>query len=304
VPHQSALFLSVHDAALICEQKALITAEHQLCEGPTTPAKCADCIAERRRLSTNHQTLTALAQGVDLQGRFIQSIVRRMDHVFVSTQEHLTTLADFDISGEALSKRRHGIPHTPSLPATPSPTLRFTCMNNLGMVHGLDHLLSSFARIAGPRVELNIYGEEQTDLDLHALGVDLNQLSISYRGPCRNEHLPHILSQTDVGVVPFRHEHCSRAARQFLHAGIPVIAADSGGTPELVTHGVNGRLFQPNDRDSMVAALTFFLEHPHALPAYRANTQRQRLIDDDARELLRLYQQARPQTNAGLSHRT
>jgi len=50
-------------------------------------------------------------------------------------------------------------------------------------------------------------------------------------------------------------------------AGVPVMAADSGGIPSVIQNGVNGLLFTPDSAGSLLQALTRLRENPAATAA-------------------------------------
>jgi glycosyltransferase involved in cell wall biosynthesis len=63
--------------------------------------------------------------------------------------------------------------------------------------------------------------------------------------------------------------HASRSAEPFgqvvvegMAAGLPVIAANSGGPAEIVEHGVDGLLFAANEADELTAALVLLRSDP------------------------------------------
>ena len=47
-----------------------------------------------------------------------------------------------------------------------------------------------------------------------------------------------------------------------MAAGCPVVAANSGGIPDIVTDGVNGYLFAPQDPNGLVKATQRLLQNP------------------------------------------
>jgi glycosyltransferase involved in cell wall biosynthesis len=47
---------------------------------------------------------------------------------------------------------------------------------------------------------------------------------------------------------------------EYMALGKPVIATNSGGTPELVKNGVNGYLIPPNDINELIAKIQLLLE--------------------------------------------
>ena len=63
----------------------------------------------------------------------------------------------------------------------------------------------------------------------------------------------------DVMVHPALTEAMCIAILEALHSGIPVIAARTGGNPEVIQDGVNGLLVSVQDRNALAQALTLFL---------------------------------------------
>jgi glycosyltransferase involved in cell wall biosynthesis len=49
-----------------------------------------------------------------------------------------------------------------------------------------------------------------------------------------------------------------------MAAGCPVIAANAGGIPDIVEHGVNGYLFDPQQRDGLTKAVQQLLANSPA----------------------------------------
>ena len=73
-------------------------------------------------------------------------------------------------------------------------------------------------------------------------------------GPRRD--VPEILAASDIVALPSRFgEGCPNAVLEAMAAGKPVIAARSGGTPEVVADGETGILHPPEDVDALRAAL-------------------------------------------------
>lgn len=63
------------------------------------------------------------------------------------------------------------------------------------------------------------------------------------------------LARAQIFVLSSRSEALPRSILEALCAGLPVVATDVGGTGEAVTHGVNGLLVPPEDRQALAAAL-------------------------------------------------
>jgi glycosyltransferase involved in cell wall biosynthesis len=61
-----------------------------------------------------------------------------------------------------------------------------------------------------------------------------------------------LFEKIDVLVVPsLWHEPFGRVAIEAMAWGIPVIASQRGGLPEIVQHGIDGWLFEPNETNSL-----------------------------------------------------
>jgi glycosyltransferase involved in cell wall biosynthesis len=75
-------------------------------------------------------------------------------------------------------------------------------------------------------------------------------------------NIPDWLSLLDVFVLPSQWEGISLALLEAMAAGVPVVATSVGGTPEVLTNGVNGLLVPPSDTEALAAAIFKLLENP------------------------------------------
>ena len=106
-------------------------------------------------------------------------------------------------------------------------------------------------------------GSAINEPDSQACAAELLQLTASlgvadrvfWRGPEPSAH--RLLSGVDLLVVPSRQEPYSMILQEALAAGVPVIAAASGGPLDVVNEGQNGWLF----RDGDARALAGVFEH-------------------------------------------
>lgn len=64
-----------------------------------------------------------------------------------------------------------------------------------------------------------------------------------------------VLGAIDALVVPSRMEPWGRVAAEALLAGVPVVAANAGGLPEIIEDGRNGLLFDPGEVVELAACL-------------------------------------------------
>lgn len=103
------------------------------------------------------------------------------------------------------------------------------------------------------------------------------------------------LAQVDVLAVPSRREPWGRVAAEAIMTGIPVVAANTGGLPEIVRDGRDGLLYPPGDVPALVACLRRLLDDPARYEQFAARARAERDRFDPAQHT-RLVAQALDQT--------
>jgi L-malate glycosyltransferase len=89
----------------------------------------------------------------------------------------------------------------------------------------------------------------------------------------KQDTVAELLACADLFLLPSASESFGLSALEAMAAGVPVIASDAGGLPEVVEHGESGFLFPVGDIDSMAAAAVEILR----------DTQRWREMSNAAR---------------------
>ena len=122
------------------------------------------------------------------------------------------------------------------------------CVARLDPVKNLATLLNSFS-LAGerfPAMKLMIVGDgpEADQLKTLAAGLGVGG-KVHFTG--MREDIAHCLQAIDVYVLPSFYEGFSMTILEAMAAGLPILAGNVGGNPELVDSGVNGYLFDVND---------------------------------------------------------
>jgi len=78
--------------------------------------------------------------------------------------------------------------------------------------------------------------------------------------PGAREDVPDLLRQFDVFVLPSQIEGISNTILEAMATGLPVIATNVGGNPELVLEGATGMLVPRSDPDAMAEAMASYAE--------------------------------------------
>ena len=76
----------------------------------------------------------------------------------------------------------------------------------------------------------------------------------------RND-IPEILKSSDIFILPSRSEGMPGALIEAMAAGLPCIAAEVGGVPEVITHGNNGLLFKRANSQELAESLIKLIEN-------------------------------------------
>jgi glycosyltransferase involved in cell wall biosynthesis len=99
---------------------------------------------------------------------------------------------------------------------------------------------------------------------------------VVFRG--RESSSDRLLGEIDALVVASENEPFSIAMLEALAAGVPVLAADSGGARDIIIEGVNGHLHPTGDAAALAAQLHQWLIRP---PTWEVKKIRATAIDID-----------------------
>jgi Glycosyltransferase len=82
-------------------------------------------------------------------------------------------------------------------------------------------------------------------------------------------------ASADAFIFPSRTETLGLVLLEAMAAGCPVIAANAGGIPDIVTDGVNGYLFDPADERGAIAATERLLSNAAERDQLRQNARQE-----------------------------
>lgn len=111
------------------------------------------------------------------------------------------------------------------------------------------------------------------------------------------------LAQADALALPSRHEGMPMVLLEAAACGVPVVAFDVGGVPEVLDGGPAARRIVPGDVAGFRSALDSMLASREGivgdLERWAATTRRRYGLEVTAAAYLRLYQGQRPETRSG-----
>ncbi len=111
--------------------------------------------------------------------------------------------------------------------------------------------------------------------------------------PGDRDDIPDLLRAMDVFVLPSLNEGISNTILEAMASGLPVVATDVGGNPELVIDGETGVLVPPGDPDAMAGALRRYIDDPDLIArhgtAARARAEAEFALEIMAGRYLAVY---------------
>lgn len=157
--------------------------------------------------------------------------------------------------------------------------LKILLIGRINTWKGQDFAIRALAKCANKNIKLRIVGStaagnENQLADLKTLAADLGLLHnvefVDFIDDPSAEYY-----NSDVVVVPsIKPEPFGRIAIEAMSAGKPVVAANHGGLPEIVEHGVNGFLFTPGEVDSYNNFITKYIDDPSLIARHGRESER------------------------------
>lgn len=92
--------------------------------------------------------------------------------------------------------------------------------------------------------------------------------------PGAREDIAEIMRNLDVFVLPSRAEGISNTILEAMASGLPVVATNVGGNPELVVDGETGSLVEKEDYQAMGDSITFYVKDRNARLLHGENARR------------------------------
>jgi glycosyltransferase involved in cell wall biosynthesis len=168
------------------------------------------------------------------------------------------------------------------LPAKPAKRLRFGYVGRLSegkrftdVVDALFFFNQQFQHPVSPAADLIVAG---TFVDaayaetVEALIAERQMASVIHFLGYSSDLAP-IYANCDAIIVPSLNEPFGRVIIEAMRAGVPCIAAASGGVPEIITHQQTGLLYPPRDIAALAQEMATLLTHPGLLTTITSNAK-------------------------------
>lgn len=162
-----------------------------------------------------------------------------------------------------LEMRKHLTQGNPS-----SPLLLY--VGRLGAEKEIDQIKPILEAIPDARLALVGDGPHRAALEEYFAGTPTH-----FVGYLRGRELGAAYASADAFIFPSRTETLGLVLLEAMAAGCPVVAARSGGIPDIVTDGINGYLFDPKDEQGALAATIRLLSQKEERESLRVAARRE-----------------------------
>lgn len=141
-------------------------------------------------------------------------------------------------------------------------------VGRLGAEKEIGRIKPVLAAMPGSRLAIVGDGPDRASLETYFAGTPTY-----FAGYLGGEKLAAAYAVADAFIFPSRTETLGLVLLEAMAAGCPVIAAQSGGIPDIVTDGVNGYLFDPQDPQAAIMATQQLFADPNHYLKLRQNAR-------------------------------
>jgi glycosyltransferase involved in cell wall biosynthesis len=213
-------------------------------------------IGNRRELRTPDKTLSQIA---------LQRLAFGSAHAVVANSDAAAQeLRRERVPARRIRTIRNGIDLSSFTPILERRRLRRVVMvANLRPEKGHDTLFAAAPFIASryPDVEFWIVGNGPLAPALKR-EVSARGLTSRFTFFGERDDVPALLASSDIFVLPSRSEACPNVVLEAMASGLPVVATQVGGVPELIEPGISGLLVEPNAPEALAAAVSDLMDRP------------------------------------------
>lgn len=141
-------------------------------------------------------------------------------------------------------------------------------LGHMGKDKGSFDLIAAAKKVLGQEngVVFDLVGQEQIMGDLRQLNTEVAEAGleqfIHFQSPVFGAEKIKLFRSADIFVYPSHHEGMPMAVIEAMACGLPIIATQVGGMPDLVSPGVNGLLVPAGNPDQLANAIQQLVANP------------------------------------------
>ncbi|HEX2102702.1 MAG TPA: glycosyltransferase [Solirubrobacteraceae bacterium] len=137
---------------------------------------------------------------------------------------------------------------------------RVVFLGRLARSKGVDTLVAAAARLRTPGAQVVLVGDGPARAEVEAASRRLDvDGHVHVTGFVPHHRTPAVLASADLLVLPSTYEELGTVLVEALQVGLPAVASNVGGIPEVVEHGRTGMLVPPGDAAALAEAIDAIL---------------------------------------------
>ena len=148
------------------------------------------------------------------------------------------------------------------------------CVANLRVEKGHEYLIEAMGYVAKSHPEARLYlvgkgsqmGKTQDLVSSHSL-----QRKVVFAGFIPPDEIPGYMVAADTFVLPSLSEGFPLVLLEAMAAGLPIVATNVGGIPEIVTDGENGFLVEPRNSQQLAEKIALLLQNENIRKRFSTN---------------------------------
>jgi glycosyltransferase involved in cell wall biosynthesis len=272
--HNIPIVYTIHDFWLYCVKGQMINQDGIICKNPSIEncTKCSNYVVDLTKVKNSTKHMKNIINLVDI---FI-SPSHTLKNFFVNQGVNKNKIKYFKYGFNTKK-----ITYNKKI-FTKNSKINFGFMGRVIPTKGIKVLIDTFKKL--PNEKLSIYGN---------IGIQkrfLKTKNIIFKGAYDNNNINTVLNDMDVLVVPsIWYENAPLVIQEAFLAGVPVITSDIGGMAELIKNKINGFTFKVGSSEELMILIKTISNNPIILNNLDSNRNMVVDIEDDAREIIKLY---------------
>ena len=275
---------SLHDFYTLCPLTHLYRSEENyVCSGPEGIKKCVECLTNNLRPENDK----VFGKFISLRQLMADKVLDSADLLLAPSEFVAEKFKTMGLKKE-IKIIPLGIRSLDRLKRTGQNNITFGFVGTINKLKNVEMLIEAFS-LTDDDISLKIYGSGEYEFIEKIKALTKKDRRISYYGEYKTADLPKIFSELDIAVVPSFIESYSLVVREAFSAGVPVIASNVGGIPEIVENGVNGLLFNPYNKVELLSLIKKVSKDTGLLHNLRKGIKPVKSINQEASELISEY---------------
>ena len=145
----------------------------------------------------------------------------------------------------------------------------------LEKIKGIEYLIKAMAIVVKqiPSAFVDLYGDGTCKPEYEELVKELGlEKNVLFRGNYRHDLLIEKYQHYKLAVLPSLGEGFPLSALEAIASGLPLIASNVGGLPDIVKEGINGYLVEPKDEKGLAEKILSLLLDSNKLRSFSENS--------------------------------